>query len=128
MKNFIIPPGPDLPKQQQKHSRNCECCGGEKIKEPVEDKLAADVVEKVEDKDPRNIERWWKNRRRMAYISLTWSILQTPLWILLIWAKDVPLSGIDSIMGWSYGIPMSIILAYFGNTLAEELVKHKQKW
>ncbi len=77
---------------------------------------------------PPNLNLWWKHRRKMAYISLAWIILQTPLWGVLAFFSPTAVASLGAVIGWSYGGPMAVLLGYFGNTLAEEVVKHKQKW
>lgn len=71
---------------------------------------------------------WWKHRRRMAYTSLIWIIAQTFLWATLSFFSPVAMGALGAVVAWSYGAPMAVLLGYFGNTLAEEIIKRKSNW
>jgi len=69
---------------------------------------------------------WWKNRRRMAYIAIVWVILQTFLWAILAAFIPAAIGSLGVVIGWSYGVPATIIVGYYSNTAVEEAVKHKR--
>src|SRR5690554_4109277 len=62
---------------------------------------------------------WWKHRRRMAYVSVIWSILQTIMWIGIELIAPGTVSSLSAVIGWSYGSVSTIILGYFGNTAVD---------
>jgi hypothetical protein len=67
--------------------------------------------------------RWWRHRRAGFYTGIVWSIVQTFLWAgLALWKTDA-VSSLGVVIGWSYGIPATLIIGYYGNTAVEELAK-----
>lgn len=82
----------------------------------------------MSNQDHPNPSIWWKHRRRMAYISLAWIIIQTPIWALVAIFSPGAVLALSPVIGWSYGAPMAVLLGYFGNTLAEELVRRKNDY
>ena len=72
--------------------------------------------------------QYWFHRRTGFYIGVAWGILQTFVWIGLgLWSVPV-LSAAGPVIAWSYGISIMLIILYYSNTLAEELVKRKSNW
>lgn len=69
-----------------------------------------------------NPNRWWKHRRAGYYTGVVWAILQTFIWIAL-WFKTGELEGLGPVVAWSYGISLTLIVSYFGNTAVEEYVR-----
>lgn len=69
--------------------------------------------------DHPDVERWWRHRRRGYYAGMAWAALQTIGWIALEWLKPGSVGALGAVIGWSYGVSMTLILAYFGNTTAE---------
>lgn len=63
--------------------------------------------------------RWWKHRRRGYYSGMVWALFQTGLWILLEYNKPGTVQNMGVVIGWSYGISATLIVSYFGNTIAE---------
>lgn len=63
--------------------------------------------------------RWWKHRRRGYYTGKWWAILQTFGWIALGAHDPKALEAMGVVIGWSYGICATLIVSYFGNTIAE---------
>lgn len=63
--------------------------------------------------------RWWKHRRRGYYTGKWWAILQTFLWLILGLKDPKALEAMSVVIGWSYGISATLIVSYFGNTIAE---------
>ncbi len=63
--------------------------------------------------------RWWKHRRRGYYTGKWWAILQTPCWVLLGIYDTRVLESMGVVIGWSYGISVTLIVSYFGNNIAE---------
>jgi len=67
--------------------------------------------------------RWWKHRRAGYYTGITWSVIQTFCWAVLeIWRPGT-IASMSVVIGWSYGIPATLIIGYYGNTAVEELAK-----
>lgn len=69
---------------------------------------------------------WWKHRRRLCYGSFVWVILQTFLWAAVEVMVPGTIAGMSVVIGWSYGVPATAIIGYYGNTAVEEFVKHKR--
>lgn len=70
-----------------------------------------------------NPSRWWKHRRAGYYSGITWTVLQTFVWILIeLWRPDT-MASMSVVIGWSYGISATLILGYYGNTAVEELAR-----
>ncbi|MBG24047.1 MAG: hypothetical protein CMF22_11395 [Idiomarinaceae bacterium] len=69
---------------------------------------------------------WWTHRRRMAYAAGVWIILQTILFCALgiFWPSLIDTIGV--VIGWSYGASVGVIMAYFGNTIATDVVSTKR--
>lgn len=63
--------------------------------------------------------RWWMHRRRGYYAGIWWGVLQTPAWMVLGYHKHEVVMSMGAVIGWSYGIAISLILAYYGNTAIE---------
>ena len=63
--------------------------------------------------------RWWKHGRRGYYAGMWWAFLQTPIWIAVELAQPNTLPAMGAVIGWSYGISVTLIVSYFGNNIAE---------
>jgi len=63
--------------------------------------------------------RWWKHRRRGYYAGMWWAFLQTPIWAAVELAQPNTLAAMGVVIGWSYGISVTLIVSYFGNNIAE---------
>lgn len=61
----------------------------------------------------------WRHRRGGFYFGRNWAVLQTFLWIG-IGVYDVELiQALGVVVGASYGVSMTLILGYYGNTAVE---------
>lgn len=63
--------------------------------------------------------RWWRHRRKGYYTGIWWGIIQTPAWMILGFFEHEAVMSMGAVVGWSYGICVSLILAYYGNTAIE---------
>lgn len=63
--------------------------------------------------------RWWKHRRRGYYAGMLWAFMQTPFWVVLEVMKPGAVPNLGAVIGWSYGISVTLIVSYFGNNIAE---------
>lgn len=66
-------------------------------------------------------DRWWKHRRRGYYAGMWAGALQTPIWIIIGLVDAKAIASMTAVIGWSYGICATLILAYFGNTTVETI-------
>jgi len=73
----------------------------------------------VNEAEHPNPGRWWKHRRRGYYSGMAWAFLQTPAWIALELHTAGAVESMAAVVGWSYGISATLIVSYFGNTIAE---------
>lgn len=62
---------------------------------------------------------WWRHRRKMAYMSLAWTLVQTFLWAALEFINPGFIQSSATVVGWSYGTASTVILGYFGNTAVD---------
>lgn len=69
--------------------------------------------------------RWWNNRRKGYHIGMGWAIFQTFLWITLEVLRPTILENMGVVIGWSYGISMTLIVSYYGNTAVEEFMRNR---
>lgn len=78
--------------------------------------------------DKNDIQKYWKHRRTHSYISLAWILISTVIWALMaiFYPDTIPL--LSGVIGWSYAAPFGVVSWYFGNTLAEEIMRRKKEW
>lgn len=77
----------------------------------------------VKEPEHPNPARWWRHRRRGYYSAMVWTVAQTLMWVWVAFEDAQILSALGAVIGWSYGIPATLIVAYYGNTAVEEWVK-----
>lgn len=63
-----------------------------------------------------NPSRWWRWRRILMFMSFAWTIAQTFVWIAVGIHSIELLSALSIVIGWSYGIPTTAIIAYLGGS------------
>lgn len=66
--------------------------------------------------------RWWRHRRRGYYWGIGWGIGQTIMWACIEVQRPGFMVNMGAVVGWSYGMSVTLIVAYFGNTTAETWV------
>lgn len=72
-----------------------------------------------------NPEVWWKHRRAGYYTGIRWGIIQTFLWgVLAVYDKDL-LTVMSVVIAGSYGLSMTLVVAYYGNTAVEEWMRSR---
>ena len=72
------------------------------------------ITEVVMDYTPPNNDRWWKNRRRMAWLSLAVAFVETIALGILGLCNPAALTAMSVAIGWSYGLWGTIISTYIG--------------
>lgn len=80
------------------------------------------MSEMTEHPDPKV---YWKHRRKGYYIGLVWAILQTFLWIGIELNTPDTIQNMGVVIGWSYGLSVSLIVAYYSNTAVEEFLRNR---
>lgn len=83
------------------------------------------MVENNEEVDIKTKNRLWNHRRRGYYLGVVWALLSTIAFIALEIAYPGLIERIAVVVGWSYGVSTTLILAYYGNTAVEEFSRNK---
>jgi hypothetical protein len=69
--------------------------------------------------------RWWNNRRKGYHVGMSWAIIQTFLWACLELYRPTIIENMGVVIAWSYGISMTLIVSYYGNTAVEEFMRNR---
>lgn len=74
----------------------------------------------MEDQHP-NPSRWWKHRRRLAYMAFGWLVSQTFLFGSIAVYSPAAVASLGAVIGWSYGTTTIVLIGYYSNTAIEEV-------
>ena len=80
------------------------------------------VVDPIANPNPKN---WWFHRRLQSYIGVLWAIVQTGLWTYIALTDSAAMNSLGAVVGWSYGISVTLIISYYGNTAISEYIQKK---
>lgn len=81
----------------------------------------------MENKHP-DPKQYWFHRRSGFYTGVGWAIIQTLIWIVIAVKFTQTMASLGPVIAWSYGVSLTLILAYYSNTLVEEIYKRKSNW
>lgn len=70
-------------------------------------------------------ERWWKHRRRGYYIGIWWAVIITFLFVGIELKSPGTVEKMGVVIGWAYGVSVTLIVAYYSNTAVEEFAKNR---
>lgn len=83
------------------------------------------IENEVDDREFTRQERQWKHRRRGYYMGIFWTVLSTIVFVYLETNQPGLIERIGVVVGWSYGVATTLILAYYGNTAVDDFSKSR---